>query len=262
MLELDGLTELAQGKTKIIFAHPADASAVIMYMKDDITAGDGLKHDVIEGKARLDWMVNRDAFELFRSVGLPTHYIASPQERFVIVRKLQRKLNLEVVTRRVAAGSIVQWGSVPEGTRFDPVVTEFYYKDDSLHDPRLDDRYVDLLIKKKGSKEFATMRMLNAKAFETLEAAFAKQGFQLIDFKLEYGVIDEEICIIDEVSAGSLRLWPYRVESPDLERNNILDVLSPAQCLDKDIYRKGGSLAQVAEEFRKVAELTGRFHSR
>lgn len=261
MFEFDNLQKLAEGKTKIIFAHPTDEAAAIMYLKDDITAGDGLKHDVIEGKDSLDWRVNRDAFELFRSVGLPTHYIGSPQERFVVVRKLQRKINLEVVTRRVAAGSIVQWGAVPQGTRFKPVVTEFYYKDDSLHDPKLDDRYVDLLIQKKGSKEFATMRLLNAKAFETLEAAFAKQGFQLIDFKLEYGLIDGEVCIIDEVSAGSLRLWPYRIECPDLERENILDVLSPEGCLDKDIYRRGGSLAQVVVGFTKVAQLTGRFRA-
>jgi phosphoribosylaminoimidazole-succinocarboxamide synthase len=261
MFELDTLQRLAEGKTKIIFAHPTDDSAAIMYLKDDITAGDGLKHDVIEGKGRLDWMVNRDAFELFHSAGLPTHYIASPQERFVVVRKLHRKINLEVVTRRVAAGSIVQWGAVAAGTRFKTLVTEFYYKDDSLHDPKLDDRYVDLLIQKKGSKEFDAMRKLNAKAFETLESAFAKQGFQLIDIKLEYGFIDGEPCIIDEVSAGSLRLWPYRVESPDLEKDNILDVLSPEACLDKDIYRRGGTLTQVSEGFRQVAELTNRFRT-
>jgi phosphoribosylaminoimidazole-succinocarboxamide synthase len=105
------------------------------------------------------------------------------------------------------------------------------------------------------------MRILNAKAFEVLEAAFAKQGFQLIDFKLEYGVIDGEVCIIDEVSAGSMRLWPYRVAAPDLDRDNVLDALSPESCLDKDIYRRGGSLVQVEEGFRKVAALTGRFQA-
>ena len=60
-------------------------------------------------------------------------------------------------------------------------------KDDALHDPKLDDRYIDLLINAKGSAEFRTMREVNASAFKILESAFAKQDFQLVDFKLELG---------------------------------------------------------------------------
>ena len=262
MIKIDSLTKLAEGKTKIIFANPSDDESVIMYLKDDITAGDGLKHDVTPGKAIEDWKVNRDTFELFKSSGLPTHYISSPQERLVLVKKLQRKINLEVVSRRVATGSILKWGLIEEGTRFDPVVTEFYYKDDVLHDPKLDDRYVDLLISAKGSAEFRIMREVNALAFEILESAFANQGFQLVDFKLEYGIIDGQVCIIDEVSAGSLRLWPYRERSINLQQRNILTELSPEGRLDKDIYRRGESLDKVMSGFKQVAELTSRFQNR
>jgi len=261
MIEIDSLTKLAEGKTKVIFANPSDSDSVIMYLKDDITAGDGLKHDVIPGKAIVDWRVNRDTFELFNSVGLPTHYISSPQEKVVFVKKLQRKINLEVVSRRVATGSIIRWGLVEEGTRFDPVVTEFYYKDDILHDPKLDDRYVDLLINVKGSTEFRTMREVNAQAFDVLESAFAQQGFQLVDFKLEYGIIDGRVCIIDEVSAGSLRLWPYGEGPINLKQKNVLSVLCPDGRLDKDIYRRGESLDKVMSGFQRVAELTGRFQN-
>jgi phosphoribosylaminoimidazole-succinocarboxamide synthase len=37
----------------------------------------------------------------------------------VLVKKLDRKINLEVVSRRIAAGSIVRWGNITEGTKFD-----------------------------------------------------------------------------------------------------------------------------------------------
>lgn len=259
MIDIKSLQRIAEGKTKVIFRDPEDEHAVLMYLKDDITAGDGLKHDVIQGKAVLDWRVNRDAFELFRNCGLPTHYISSPEERFVRVRNLQQKINVEVVSRRVATGSIIHLSDISEGTRFDPVRTEFYYKDDWLHDPKLDERYIDYLIRVKGSKEFAEMRALNTKAFSVLEAAFACQSYQLIDLKLEYGVVDGAVCIIDEVSAGSLRLWPYREPAPNLERANILDVLVPDGRLDKDIYRRGEPLSKVMAGFQKVAELTSTF---
>ena len=42
-----------EGKTKIVKTNPNDPATVFLYFKDDITAGDGAKHDVLEGKAVL-----------------------------------------------------------------------------------------------------------------------------------------------------------------------------------------------------------------
>jgi len=151
-IDFSSMKKIAQGKTKIIYENPKDTKTVYMYFKDDITAGDGLKHDIIEGKALIDWQINRDIFEFLNRMEVRTHYIASPEERATLAKKLDRKINLEVVTRRIAAGSIVKWGNVAEGTKYDPVITQFHYKDDPLHDPMLDDTYIAYLIeaKKKG----------------------------------------------------------------------------------------------------------------
>jgi phosphoribosylaminoimidazole-succinocarboxamide synthase len=159
---MDKLTKLAEGKTKIIYRDPADPSTIYMVFKDDITAGDGLKHDVIEGKALIDWQTNRDIFEYLNRAGVRTHYLESPQEKVSLVKRLDRKINLEIVTRRVAAGSIVKWGNVAEGAWHNPVITQFHYKDDPLHDPMLEDAYVDYIIQAKGGNEYAQMRELNA----------------------------------------------------------------------------------------------------
>jgi phosphoribosylaminoimidazole-succinocarboxamide synthase len=176
---------IGEGKTKIVKTNPNDPATVFLYFKNDITAGDGAKHDVFEGKAVLDWAVSRDCFELLSQRGVITHYIDSPEERVMLVRKLDRKLELEVVTRRVATGSILKWGDCPEGERFDPVITQFHYKDDPLNDPMLDDRYVAFLIRDKNAWEYASMRQVNAQVFLVLEAAFAQYKSVLrIDFSL------------------------------------------------------------------------------
>ena len=250
---------LAEGKTKIVKANPDDPKTVFLCFKDDITAGDGLKHDVFAGKAQLDWAVSRDCFELLSRRGLRTHYLDSPEERVMLVERLDRKLELEVVTRRVAAGSILKWSDSAEGLRFDPVITQFHYKDDPLHDPMLDDRYVDFLIRDKDAWEYAAMREMNAEVFLVLEAAFAQFGVQLVDLKLEYGIIDGELCLIDEISGGSFRLWPYRSETPDLDQDNVLSELAPEQRLDKDTYRMGGAADEVLSKFHAIAEVTSRF---
>ncbi len=258
-MDLSSLKKLNEGKTKIIYENPDDPKTVYMVFKDDITAGDGVKHDVIEGKAFVDWQTNKDIFEYLNRKGVRTHYVDSPQEKAHLVKKLDRKIDLEVVTRRVAAGSILKWGGIEEGTRFDPLITQFHYKDDSLHDPMLDEGYIDYIIRAKEGTEFSQMRQLNAQIFEVLEEAFGHFGLQLIDFKLEYGLIDGQVTVIDEITGGSFRLWPYAKEQPNLNQPNILSELNPAGRLDKDNYRMGGELKDVKDKFTAIAKITKRF---
>jgi phosphoribosylaminoimidazole-succinocarboxamide synthase len=253
------LKKLAEGKTKIIYENPEDPKTVYMFFKDDITAGDGVKHDIIKGKALVDWKTNRDIFELLNRKGVHTHYISSPQEKVVLVKKLDRKINLEVVSRRIAAGSILKWENITEGTRFDPVVTQFHYKDDPLHDPKLDDNYIEYIVKEKGGSEYSEMRRMNAEVFLYLERAFAHFEIQLVDIKLEYGIIDGDVYVIDEITGGSFRLWPYAHKNPDFRKPNVLKELKPEGRLDKDTYRLGEKIDTVLNKFEEIAKVTAKF---
>ena len=58
-INFDSMTKVIEGKTKAIYENPDDRKSVFMVFKDDITAGDGLKHDVITGKAMVDWQTNQ-----------------------------------------------------------------------------------------------------------------------------------------------------------------------------------------------------------
>jgi len=258
-LDFSKMELINEGKTKIIYQNPEDAGSVYMAFKDDITAGDGVKRDVIEGKALIDWKTNRDIFELLNRRGIRTHYISSPAEKVALVKKLDRKINLEVIARRVAAGSILKWSNVSEGTRFDPPSVQFHYKDDPLHDPMLDEAYIDFMIREKESFEYADMRRINVDVFLILEEAFAKFGVQLVDFKLEYGIIDGKTTLIDEITGGSFRLWPYAKENPNLNQPNVISELNPSGRLDKDVYRMGGDLSAVSNKFAEIAAITEKF---
>ena len=261
LINFSSVKKLAEGKTKIIYENPEDLKTVYMVFKDDITAGDGVKHDIIKGKALVDWRTNRDIFELLNCKHVRTHYLSSPQEKVVLVKKLDRKINLEVVSRRIAAGSILKWGNIPEGTKFDPVITQFHYKDDPLHDPRLDDKYIDYIIKEKGGIEYVEMRRMNAEIFLHLERAFAYFDIQLVDMKLEYGIIEGTVYLIDEITGGSFRLWPYALKDPNLNQPNVLKELNSEGRLDKDTYRMGEKIDTVLTKFEEIAKVTAKFRN-
>jgi len=67
-------TTLAEGKTKLILP-TSDKRQVVVLSKDSITAGNGLKRDVIEGKGRLANETTCSVFRLLQLSGLPTHYL-------------------------------------------------------------------------------------------------------------------------------------------------------------------------------------------
>lgn len=259
-IDFNSLKKIAEGKTKIIYENPEYPKTAYMVFKDDITAGDGVKHDIISGKALVDWKTNRDIFEMLNRKGARTHYISSPEKKVVLVKNLDRKINLEVVSRRVAAGSILKWGNIAEGTRFDPIVTQFHYKDDPLHDPMLDDKYIDYIIREKErGADYGEMRSLNQEIFLILERAFAQFDIQLVDMKLEYGIVEGIVCLIDEITGGSFRLWPYAHKNPNLNQPNVLQELDPAGRLDKDTYRMGENVDKVLTKFEEIAKVTAKF---
>lgn len=260
-IAFENMKKLNEGKTKVIYENPQDPKSVYMVFKDDITAGDGVKHDEISGKALVDWQTNRDIYEYLNRCGINTHYLETPDEKVALVRKLDQKIDLEVVTRRVATGSIIKYTDIEEGRRFDPPATQFYYKDDPLHDPMLDRTFIDYLIAAKGATEYEIAEKMNVEVFLLLEKAFAQFNIQLVDMKLEYGLIDGEVVLIDEITGGSFRLWPYAKENPNLSRENVLSELDAGGRLDKDIYRMGGETDTVLTKFKEIAALTAKFQS-
>jgi phosphoribosylaminoimidazole carboxylase PurE protein len=79
-------------------------------------------------------------------------------------------------------------------------------------------------------------------AFLVLEKAWQLEGGTLVDFKVEFGFD----------SQGRLLL-------ADVVDNDSWRVLENGAYIDKQVYRDGGALDDVAEKYRQVADITGRF---
>ena len=61
--------ELAEGKTKIVYAHPTDAALCYLVHKDGITAGDGAKRHTLPGKGVLAGRTTANVFRLLEKGG-------------------------------------------------------------------------------------------------------------------------------------------------------------------------------------------------
>ncbi|NLE60500.1 MAG: phosphoribosylaminoimidazolesuccinocarboxamide synthase [Planctomycetes bacterium] len=241
--------KLAEGKTKAIYAHPDDPALAYMVHKDSITAGDGARRNVIEGKGALSCRTTSNVFRLLAEAALPVHFIDRLDATTMLVRRCQM-LPLEVVMRRIATGSYLKrHPEVAEGTRFEPVLVEFFLKDDARHDPQITPEDIS----REGlasAGEVEAMAMLGRKTFEVLEKAWAQQDVTLVDMKIEFGRSTEgDLLVADVIDNDSWRIWPGGQRE---------------KMLDKQVYREmkqvdDSGLNLVLEKYAQVADLTEKF---
>ena len=63
------------GKAKSIYEIEGKPSEVLVEFRDDITAGNGAKHDVKSGKGYLNTVISNELFKVLEKNNVPTHLI-------------------------------------------------------------------------------------------------------------------------------------------------------------------------------------------
>jgi phosphoribosylaminoimidazole-succinocarboxamide synthase len=228
---------LYAGKAKSVYYSDTKGKLIVEF-RDDITAFDGGKKDVLKNKGSYNAGVSAFFFEYLEQHGVKTHFSSMLDQHHMVVRHLDM-IPLEVIVRNIAAGSIVRNYPFKEGTPLDPPVIVIDYKDDSRHDPMLNDEII-FALKLVTPAELKTIKKMALEVNRLLSALLASQGITLVDFKLEFGRQGKMIYIGDEISMDSMRLWDKK----------------SGESLDKDVYRfeKGDVMAiynQVAQRITK-----------
>lgn len=230
---------LYEGKAKRLFETDNPQTLRVEYL-DQATALNGIRKDVVLGKATLNNQITALVFEQFKQKGIQNHFIEKISKNEQLVEKLEI-VPLEVVVRNISAGSFAKRLAISEGQALEFPVLEFYYKDDSLDDPIVNDDHVKIL-KLANEKEITTIKHESYKINLVLIELFKKIGIRLIDFKIEFGRREDgSIVLADEITPDTCRLWD--------EQTN--------EHLDKDVYRKNiGDIVPVYQEVLTRLEQT------
>ncbi|MBN2851940.1 MAG: phosphoribosylaminoimidazolesuccinocarboxamide synthase, partial [Clostridia bacterium] len=85
---MSDLKKLYEGKAKIIYEGPAE-NEVFIYFKDDTTAFNGEKKEVITEKGEINFRITRLIFQYLQKNGVETHYLKPVDERTVLAKKLK-----------------------------------------------------------------------------------------------------------------------------------------------------------------------------
>ncbi len=224
-------TLLYEGKAKKIFA-TENPDQVVQYFKDDATAFNAQKRGSIVDKGVVNNRVSERLFQLLEQTGIRTHFVERLNEREMLTKKVTI-VPVEVVVRNVVAGSLAKRLGVKEGTRIDPAIVEFYYKNDSLGDPLVNDDHLRLLnVATPGV--LRELRELGHAVNRVLKPFFAERKMQLVDFKLECGVFHNKLILADEISPDTCRFWD----------------MTTGESMDKDRFRR--DMGKIEEAYQEV----------
>lgn len=222
-----------QGKAKDVYKTD-DPQKVLVKFRDDITAGDGAKKDTLLNKGYYNSIISSKFFEILEASGIKTQYIELLDPGLMLSHRLDM-IPLEVITRNIAAGSLLRKFPFQERQEFEPPIIQMDYKSDEFHDPMINDD-IAMALGFTNRDELDDIRKTTLKINSVLKNFLAEKEIIFPDFKIEFGRNHQnEIVLGDEISPDSCRFWDMKT----------------CEVLDKDLFRKGET--GVLDAYREVA---------
>lgn len=232
------LEMLYEGKAKKIYKTDQQ-NVLLMEFKDSLTAFNAQKKGEFQGKGQLNCKISTLIFEILSKHHVHHHWLETRDNKYMLVHET-KIIPLEVVVRNFMAGSLSKKLAVEEGTQLKFPIVEFYYKNDALNDPFVNDDQILAL----GWAVAEDLKILREQALainKILVETFSSIGLRLVDFKLEFGLDAKgRLILADEITPDCMRLW-------DVKTN---------EKLDKDRFRRdlGGVEQAYAEVYKRLSE--------
>lgn len=244
MYSFEDLPFVEEGKTKVLRTY--SPHLVDILEKNDMTAGNGKRHELVPGKGKVCAAVSATMFRLAARAHVQHAFVREVMPGINRMHRV-RMLPYEVVCRRIASGSYCKrHTNIADGTVLSEPVVELYLKskarvfgdiplpdDDPLvvlrgtdgisvvHPALVDgsDEQVVSLVHIPANvifgnglmHDFSGLVERTLRINHALTQGWGSVGCTLIDFKVEFGVTDDGIIVL----ADSLSPDEMRVRSPE-----------------------------------------------
>jgi len=184
------------GKTKDVYKLP-DGNYLLKFK------------DTIAGTGSGALKMSAYFFDLAKNANIPTHYISSDLSNNEMIIQ-QAKLfgsGLEFILRYKAAGSFIKrFGAyIKEGDSL-PKIFEVTLKDDAREDPPAA-KEILMALNLLSHSQFDEIHDKTIRICDIVYEDLKNRGAELIDIKVEFGIVDGKVALIDEISARNILVF-------------------------------------------------------
>jgi len=203
-----------RGKTKDVYA--LDDGNYLLKFKDDMTGTNGVfdpgSNTVglsISGAGMAGLKMTAYYMGLFNAKKINTHFISADFDNASMIVRPATAFGkgLEVICRFKAVGSFIRrYGDYIESGDPLPDYVEMTLKDDDRGDPLINKEALSALNILRPA-EYDVLSEMTKKIARIVRDDMAARGLDLYDIKLEFGRVDGQISLIDEISGGNMRVF-------------------------------------------------------
>lgn len=241
-MDFSKLEVIADGKSKTIYA--LDEKNAIMFYKPHLRSVTYKREGVIEGTDVYRMYATMFFLNLLEEKGIPTQRVNDKildiNGRLAILIKRCIPIPLEWIRRYYAAGSIVRLFPifVKEGQKFEPPLNKYDAKIDvsltgGTDDPTMNESYITGL-HILTEEQFQEADMMLSKIGDILNEVYKNAGIKLVDLKMEFGLLNGKVILIDELSQDCMRA------------NDMIT----GETLTKDAYRQWKTPDEVLKTYK------------
>jgi len=221
-LSTDGLERIYEGKTKDVYRYAGDE--ILLYTKDETTGwwktdASGAKYfeedpggnevgPAVDGMGQKNLIASEYYFKKFSQAGVPNHYVDCDVDENLMLVKAGEIFGegFEAIIRFFAMGSLLR--RFPDQYTEGQPMTDFFettLKSDADNDPPITkEELVEQGI--LTAPQYDVIQRICRQAAELIGADLKEEDLTLVDIKFEIGLVDGEVVLIDEVSAGVMRV--------------------------------------------------------
>jgi len=231
-LSKDNLNKIYEGKTKDVYQYRD--GEILLYTKDETTGwwktddagnkyfeedpGGNEVGPAVAGMGQKNLISSEYYFKKFIEAGIPTHYIGCDIDENLMLVSAGEVFGqgLEAIIRFYAMGSLLR--RFPDKYVEGQSMADFFettLKSDADNDPPIAKEE----LAEQGimtESQYEQIKRICREAAEVIRADLKEEELTLVDIKFEIGLVDDKIVLIDEVSAGVMRVAKAEVTAANI----------------------------------------------
>jgi phosphoribosylaminoimidazole-succinocarboxamide synthase len=204
---------------------------MILTFNDNMVDADGNVKGKVKGKAAKNNEISGQIFEYLESYNVMTHFISKLSDKEMQVKKSEL-LPLKIIISNAAEKSLSKKFGIQEGTILTAPIIEYYYKNDKLKNPVVNESHMNAL-NLIGQEEVHFLGRTVVKVNAVLKSFFERRNLILSELRLTLGRYKGYLLVGDEISPDTCNFF-----SVDNDNNIDNNVFSYDKGKPEAIYQK------------------------